>query len=133
MKINVFVFATFGASATIETFLQETDWENRMIQEMAGRSPNGNTPPGPVVELFREWTASERCPCERKYAWHSKEFELPVRVVVGLEGGCFLGAEATYEGISVEPFDWDEAREAFGEEKAVNEFDRIAADLIPLA
>src|SRR4051812_31900130 len=98
MKITVYVFASLGDSPRIETFINETDWENRMMQEMGdARRPSQSGPPSGVTDLFKDWTLSERCPCGRQYEWHSKEFEIPVRVLVGLEGGCFLGAEATHD------------------------------------
>jgi hypothetical protein len=34
LKITVHIFATLGASTQIETFTNETEWENRMVQEM---------------------------------------------------------------------------------------------------
>jgi len=134
MTVDVYVFVTIGPNVKIETFVKKADFDERMIQEMAydGQHRAKLQAAGEVVELFKIWMLSEKCPSGQRYQWHSKEFEIPVHVLVGLEGGVYTGASAIFDGITIDLFDWDDAQEEFGKAKACDEFDRLTDGLVPI-
>lgn len=134
MKINIYAFAVGRDALDVQIFAREQDLVVRMIREM-GTTVNcdESSSLATVSEAFRNWMRSKNCPPGWCYKWHMAEFEIPVKVVVGMEGGVFVGASATAGGISIEPFDWDDECEAVGERGAMEKFDELTRDMEPIA
>lgn len=134
MKINVYAFAVGGDVFDVQMFASEQNLMTRMIREMGGTANCGESSClATVTEVFRNWMLSKDCPPGRHYKWQVAEFEIPVEVVVGMEGGVFRGASATAAGISILPFDWDDECEAVGERAAMEKFDELTRDMEPIA
>src|SRR4051812_38880166 len=106
MKINVYAFVISGDKLDVQLFANDQTLAVRMLSEM-GDAGSGEEPLSlvRVADAFRNWLLSDNCQPGRRYEWQSVQLEIPVSVVVGMEGGVFLGASATAAGISILPFD----------------------------
>jgi hypothetical protein len=129
MKAKLFIFVSIGQVRECEVYSDKAEWEKRLLYEMGLSSLEG----GDVQSTFGEWAKSQKGFPRKQYIACAKQVEIPVKVLVGSEGGVFTGASATHAGIDLEFFDWDDETEELGAAKAEDKFWEMVDDMVTIA